>query len=1293
MFETFALRHLRVWALFVLFFLIITTTALRAQCSLVCNGLMNVSLNETGQLTLTPDLLAPNVYNTNLCNPTGFSSYFEITAKTPNGQTIPTNPILTGSQVGQTLSVKLKHLPTGNICYSQVMVQDYLPPVFTCLDRVISCNTADLSPSNPLIGTPVVSDNCDPMVDLTFSDDFTDLQCNQTVNGNAYAGDMLRTWVAKDDRNNTAICLQHIFLQRKSIADIVFPINRDNVAAPALNCVNPTISPANTGLPQIDGLTVDGYCELSYGFTDNTFNTCGGSKKIIRTWTALDWCTNEIRTHNQIINIEDKTAPAFVCPANITISTASNACSAAVVLPSVVTTDNCSPTVAVRINTPFGNATTNGATFQNIAIGNYTATYTATDACNNSSTCSMNVKVEDLVAPTTLCKANLVVSLTTNGTANILAKIFDNNSLDYCCGVNTLTFEAKLANQSNFSPSIDLSCANKGQMIPIQMRVTDCNGNYNECSSSITVQDIHTPVLSCPAAVSVLCNQFSLANLNGYGTATATDNCDVPIVSALSTVANLNDCKVGTVLRSFRAVDMSGMSSTCTQTITVTAATPWNGSQNITWPLNYTTNQCATSVLDLQPVDLPILYQFPTINSNNTCSEPGVSYTDQVFQTAASGCFEIVRKWKVVDFCNYNANNPTGTGQWSHSQIIKVNDIAAPIFSSTPANLTIGLGDNCLANFTLAKPLVSDCSSNVTLTVSGDLGTSFGILQNIIAGVYQITFKAIDGCGNISQKNQTITVKDLQQPSPICQNGLTVNIMQNGQISVIARTFNVSSWDNCTTQGQLRYSFSTNVLDTVRAFDCDALGVNIVKIWVTDLAGNQNFSESYIAVQDNGNFCNPVTAVAGKIKTVNQRNVSDVTIRLSGTSAFPSVITDSSGVYVFPGLPVNIPYTITPEKNDNPLNGVTTYDLLLISKHILGLQPFDSPYKMIAADANKSGSVTTFDIVLLRKLVLGIIDTLPLTKSWRFIDAAHQFADPENPFSSPWLESKSFQAFQTSNGVADFVAVKVGDINLNASPSFGDLNTEVRNDTSQTLVFSVQDTQIRAGSQVRVPVQWSGDVQGYQFSLGFDVTGLRLDSVGDFELENLSNANFNLKNADKGWVNCNWENPMGEDFLVKNQVFSLYFTAKKNGLLSDFILPNIPTEAKKIQDFSYTIVPEAYRSGEKIEVSLVIGKIHESYTPQDSIEETKKIQEFFLQQSEPNPFENTTNITFNSSEEMDITFQIRDISGKLVFERFFEKIQGTKTISIEKNDLGSKGCYFYTISNGERVITKKMMLF
>ena len=99
-------------------------------------------------------------------------------------------------------------------------------------------------------------------------------------------------------------------------------------------------------------------------------------------------------------------------------------------------------------------------------------------------------------------------------------------------------------------------------------------------------------------------------------------------------------------------------------------------------------------------------------------------------------------------------------------------------------------------------------------------------------------------------------------------------------------------------------------------------------------------------------------------------------------------------------------YTLTPYRNDNPLNGVSTFDLVLISKHILGLDTLDSPYQLIAADANRSGTVTTFDIVQFRKVILGIQDTVPGNTSWRFVDADWVFPDPMAPAGFP--EQKTY---------------------------------------------------------------------------------------------------------------------------------------------------------------------------------------------------------------------------------------------------------------------------------------------
>ncbi|MBK6931828.1 MAG: hypothetical protein IPH12_13575 [Saprospirales bacterium] len=118
-------------------------------------------------------------------------------------------------------------------------------------------------------------------------------------------------------------------------------------------------------------------------------------------------------------------------------------------------------------------------------------------------------------------------------------------------------------------------------------------------------------------------------------------------------------------------------------------------------------------------------------------------------------------------------------------------------------------------------------------------------------------------------------------------------------------------------------------------------------------------------------------------------------------------ITDAQGACNLAGIPLLGDFTLTPGKDNDPLNGVSTFDLVLINKHILGLEPLNTPYRMIAADANNSRSITTFDIVELRKLILGIYTELPNNTSWRFVDKAYQFPNANNPFQTLFPETKT----------------------------------------------------------------------------------------------------------------------------------------------------------------------------------------------------------------------------------------------------------------------------------------------
>ena len=250
-------------------------------------------------------------------------------------------------------------------------------------------------------------------------------------------------------------------------------------------------------------------------------------------------------------------------------------------------------------------------------------------------------------------------------------------------------------------------------------------------------------------------------------------------------------------------------------------------------------------------------------------------------------------------------------------------------------------------------------------------------------------------------------------------------------------------------------------------------------------------------------------------------------------------------------------YDVTPTKTDNPLNGVSTFDLVLISRHVLGLEPLGSPYRMIAADANKSGSITGLDIVELRKLILGIYQQLPNNNSWRFVDRAFVFPNSNNPFQTTFPEDKIITSLP--NLMVDFTGVKIGDVNnsaltnctLSTDPNLDECHAFERPAGAFSLYEPKRNT-IKAGAYYTLPVRAGSDVPliAWQSAFRFDPDQLELigPSLGD--LPGLTADNFNLAQADEGIVRALWFAPAedGEAVAVApgQTLFHLTFRAKQD---------------------------------------------------------------------------------------------------------------------------------------------------
>jgi hypothetical protein len=150
---------------------------------------------------------------------------------------------------------------------------------------------------------------------------------------------------------------------------------------------------------------------------------------------------------------------------------------------------------------------------------------------------------------------------------------------------------------------------------------------------------------------------------------------------------------------------------------------------------------------------------------------------------------------------------------------------------------------------------------------------------------------------------------------------------------------------------------------------------------------------------------------------------SDFVIVLKNTitndsTVLPMTTTD----YIFKDVPKGGNYKLYVKKSKDPndyYNGVSTIDIIMIQRHILGIDPFENVYKSIAADANEDGKVTASDIVLLRQLILGYMNKLQ--NSWKI--------GVKNDINKQYLEYTNLSEDKTNQ---DFVLIKIGDINGNA---------------------------------------------------------------------------------------------------------------------------------------------------------------------------------------------------------------------------------------------------------------------
>jgi hypothetical protein len=539
-------------------------------------------------------------------------------------------------------------------------------------------------------------------------------------------------------------------------------------------------------------------------------------------------------------------------------------------------------------------------------------------------------------------------------------------------------------------------------------------------------------------------------------------------------------------------------------------------------------------------------------------------------------------------------------------------------------------------------------------------------------GTHQIQWSATNGCGATQTCAFSATLQDGLGPKVVCIPGFAVSLpfVPNSSVLLWASDFLEEVIDNnpATVQIGVRQMGQPDGLgnttgfprnangspQTGVSFNCGHLGPQNVGLWARDAFGREDSCVTIVTIQDNSGVCSePPIIVSGEIKTAENKGLAEVEIMLgsgnnTGNLINTNVVSGAGGIYTLSNVTIigDDPH-IVPILDIDPLNGVTTWDFILISRHILGLEPFNSPYKLIAADANKSGTITTFDIVEFRKLLLGTYVQLPNNDSWRFVAQSQVFTNPNNPFADIIRESIPVAGSNNFN----FVAVKIGDVDYSATIEQVGGTAETRFPQSA----SVAITGTNSGDQEEI---WQftppAHLASYQFTLHLgDNTLLEMMPQGS-----LTNEHFALHERD------------GETVLtvaceLGAQPFALRVRPGARAIplrLSGDITPNVGYD----------------RTGTPMDLWLQLP------TRENAV---------VLHPNTPNPWRETTAIRFELPRAGAATLRFFDAMGRLVHASQTEGVKGINSYNLAENAAFLPGLYTFSLEFEGQFFVQKTIKF
>lgn len=1287
-----------------------------AQCIIGCDDI-NVSVNNVCTATITPgmvlskyDSLASCTYGIQLFDSNDNQINLDVTRADIGPQ-----------YVGQTLKIRIFEVGSNpeHSCWSYVHVEDKLPPDIMCAGNdTLECFKFDIfsdeAQAKEFLENKIENnlvDNCgneQVTVNIT-RNDLIQMLCQ-----NEFAAMRIVGYNVLNNNFDITSCEDTIYYERFPLDSLDAPKNYTGNMSIDCNDPYPTVqylisidseSPGNNSLPNINGASIAdlingqfverGLCNFKLTYNDIIFETCGNTFKIVRNWTIIDWCAGNFpKNFNQVIKVVDEELNALNISNIGPVGADEGGCQALIILPfPQVASNECSNwtfTISIRepgedLFFPFGGVRDSMLTTlpRNFPIGTSRVRYIITDACKNEDIIEFNVTVNDQEPPIPVCDFRTVVTLNDSFLGKVFAKSFDDGSFDHCSHPDSLKFRVRRMDRfttscetpDDFAEFVKFCCADIGSTVMVELEVTDAVGLTSVCMTEAMVQYKGPgPDVICPPNIGVQpCTVyegfdiFDLTPPSIFSPNPCLENALTPQIREVG--RDIDICGNGYIDVEWFYNITGDEEVICSYRILFANLDPFTSS-DINWPSDRVVQSCEDAGPTAQ--ELANL-----IGNHNSCTNVFASEPkDKIFDNVPNKCLFILRTWTVVDWCRYPADP---NARWTYEQKISVVNSDGPTVNGDGSNLNVTLNDiNCTASVVAQGIATDDCTPTDELIWTHKLdeiidGLEFPIISemtgrviniNLETGSYVITWNVTDACGNTTLHRQPFDVADDVNPEAIC--GFIIEeIDSSNQIVVNANDLNNGSVDNCLDELDLkirRVGDNGPLVDEI-VFSCNDLGVNNVELWVTDESGNSDMCLATVDIRDSNSSCDFIASaitLEGVISTVNKVTVESAEVQLlMSESMIQSEITKVDGQFAFSNLERDRDYSLAIQKNDDYINGISTLDIILMQRHILGLQPLEDPFKILAADVNSNQSISAVDMVILRRLILGHIDEFPESDSWLFVPANIHFEDPVNPWP---IKDKITVGSMMTSGKEDILAIKVGD--LNATAIANSELADIRSGSELILETSIQSL----GDRVKATLSMPHDMylHGFQLALSYDQEVFGIPRVSSPHFEIVDEMLFRQDNLLRISVSN------GRPYKYQENDILLEFEFAHNGV-------------------PLNVLPEL----ELAESSLFKNEVYDERLYARNVQLIRKQvnNEVILYQNKPNPFEIQTIIDFEIPNDDEVTFELFDINGSRVYTRKQWYSGGRHQINLNRQDLGlNKGIYYYQIHTQQRSLTMKMII-